>query len=153
MVFPFHDRKRLLWLLLALASMLSSAYCFFGWMNAVGQISGWRYLPKYEAQIPRLEREAKVWSALSITLPFVAALLLGFGRRASSVQPPTDPARSLTYPTESVTEKWFAPVMRYFRQLVISFLGTLGFVAGLFVLGLLLQKRSEEHTSELQSHH
>jgi len=138
--FAFRNKRGLLWLLLALASMLSSAYCFFGWMNAVGRISGWIALPQYQPQIPRLETEARVWSTLAITLPFVAAFMLGVRRRPSSVQPVADSATSLAYPTESVTEKWFAPMLRYFGQLAISLLGTLGFALGLFLLGLLLHK-------------
>lgn len=50
MQFGFRGKRSLLWVLLALALMLSSAYCFFGWMSAVGRISGWIGLPKYEAK-------------------------------------------------------------------------------------------------------
>ena len=71
--------------------MLSSAYCFFGWMSAVGRISGWIGLPQHEAQIPRLETEATLWSTLAIALPFVGALLLTFGKTASDKQPRADP--------------------------------------------------------------
>ena len=139
--FAFHDRRRLPWLLLALASMLSSAYCFFGWMGAVGRISGWIGLPQYQPQIPRLEIQAEVWSGLAIALPFVAALLLGLGRRPSGEQPRhPDSATSLTYRPKSVTERRFAPPVQYLGQLVISFLGTLGFGMVLFLLGLLLHK-------------
>jgi hypothetical protein len=60
--------------------MFASAYCFFGWMGAVGCISGWIGRPQYASQIPRLESEASLWSALAIALPFAAALLLSFGK-------------------------------------------------------------------------
>jgi hypothetical protein len=120
--------------------MFSSAYCFFGWMSAVGRISGWIGLPQYEPQIPRLETQARVWLATAIALPFVAALLLGVRRRASGVQPAADSTTSPSYQTESVTEKWYAPIVQYFGQLVISLLGTFGFIVALFLLGLVLQK-------------
>lgn len=138
--FAFRNKTSLPWLLPALACMLASAYCFFGWMNAVGRISGWIGLPQYAPQIPRLESQARLWSALAIALPFVAALLLSFGKRASDQQPPADSPTSLSYRAESVTEKRFAPMVQYLGQLVISLLGTLGFVMGFFLLGLLLHK-------------
>jgi hypothetical protein len=125
---------------LSIAAMLVSAYSVFGWMSAVGRISGWRGLPQYEPQIPGLENWATIWATLAIALPFIAALLLSFGRRASSVQPPLDSPTSLMYPTESVAEKWFTPIVRYLGQLAISLLGTFGFVVGLFLLALLLHK-------------
>lgn len=138
--FAFRNKRSLPWVLLALASMLSSAYCFFGWMSAVGRISGWTGLPQYEPQIPRLESQAKLWSALAIALPFVAALLLTFGKTASDKQPRADAPTSLTYRAESATEKRLAPILRYLGHLVVSLLGTLGFVVVLFLLGLLLHK-------------
>ncbi len=138
--FAFRDKKRLPWLFLALASMLSSAYCFFGWMGAVGRISGWIGLPEYEPRIPRLEIQANVWSALAIALPFVAALLLSVGKRAAGVQRGTDSPASLSYPAQPATEKWLAPIVQYLGQLLISLIGTLGFVVGLFLLGLFLHK-------------
>jgi hypothetical protein len=109
-------------------------------MGAVGSISGWIGLPQYAPQIPRLEIQARIWSGLAITLPFVAALLLGVGRKAPGVQHSTDSATSLTYRAESVTEKWLAPVVQYLGQLVFSLTETMGFVIGLFLLGLLLHK-------------
>jgi hypothetical protein len=136
--FAFRNKRALPWVLFALASMLSSAYCFFGWMSVVGRTSGWIGLPQYEPQIPRLEIQAKLWSALAIALPFVAALLLTFGKTASDKQPRPDAPTSLTYRAGSATEKRLAPILRYLGHLVVSFLGTLGFVVLLFLLGLLL---------------
>lgn len=120
--------------------MLSFAYCFFGWMSAVGRISGWIGLPQHEAQIPRLETEATLWSTLAIALPFVGALLLTFGKTASDKQPRADASSSLTYRAESATEKRLAPILRYLGRLVVCLLGTVGFVLVLFLLGLLLHK-------------
>jgi hypothetical protein len=138
--FAFRKKTSLPWLLLALACMLASAYCFFGWMSAAGRISGWIGLPQYASQIPRLESQARLWSAMAIALPFVAALLLSIGKRAAGVQRGTDSAASLSYPAQPATEKWLAPILQYLGQLVISLIGTLGFVVGLFLLGLFLHK-------------
>jgi hypothetical protein len=117
--------------------MLASAYCFFGWMSAVGRISGWIGLPQYAPQIPRLESQARLWSALEIALPFVAALLLSFGKRASDQQPRSGAPTSPTYRAESPAEQ---PILRYLGHFAASVLGTLGFVVVLFLLGLLLHK-------------
>lgn len=138
--FSFRNKTRLPWLLLALACMLASAYCFFGWMSAVGRVSGWIGLPQYEPQIPRLESQARLWSALAIALPFVAALLLSFGKRASDRRPRPDAPTSLTYRAESPTEEKLAPIRGYLGHFAASVLGTLGFVVVLFLLGLLLHK-------------
>jgi len=138
--FGFRNKRSLPWLLLALVCMLASAYCFFGWMGAVGRISGWIGLPQYEPQIPRLETQARVWLALAFTLPFVAALVLSFGKRAAEEQSVPASPTSLTYRPESATEKRLAPIFQYLGQLVIAFLGTLCFVVGLFLLELLLHK-------------
>lgn len=137
--FAFRNKRSLPWFLLALACMLASAYCFFGWMSAVGRVSGWIGLPQYAPQIPRLESQARFWSALAIALPFVAALLLSFGKTASD-QPRADAPTSLTYQAESPAEKRLAPILQYLGHFVASILGTLGFVVVLFLLGLLLHK-------------
>ena len=66
--------------------------------SAVGRISRWIGLPKYEAEIPKLQTQAEVCSGLAIALPFIAALLLGLGvpRSASSAD-----SSMLSYPVES----------------------------------------------------
>jgi len=134
------NKTTLPWLLPALACMLASAYCFFLWMSAVGRISGWIGLPQYAPQIPRLESQAGLWSALVIALPFVAALLLSFGKRASDRQPRADAPISLTYPADPPLDKSLAPILQYLAHFAASVLGTLGFVVVLFLLGLLLHK-------------
>ena len=138
--YAFRNKTSLHWLLLALACMLASAYCLFGWMSAVGRLSGWIGLPPYAPQVPRLESQARFWSALAIALPFVAELALTFGKTASAKQPRCDAPTSLTYRGESATEKKLAHVLRYLGHFAVSLLGTLGFVGVLFLLGLLLHK-------------
>src|SRR5271168_3281968 len=95
--FAFRNKRSLSWLLPALACMLASSYSFFGWMSAVGRISGWIGLPQYAPQIPRLESQARLWSALAIALPFIAALVLTFGKTASDKQPRGNAPTSLTF--------------------------------------------------------
>jgi hypothetical protein len=128
-------------LLLALAFMFASAYCFFAWMGAVSRISGWIGLPQHASQIPRLESETSLWSALAIALPLAAALLLSFGKATSDQRPSRNgSATSLTYQAQSPPEKILAPLLRYLGYLIISLIGTLGFVVVLFLFGLLLHK-------------
>ena len=133
-------KSRSPWLFLAVALMLASAYCFLVWIGSVASISGWIGLPEYESRIPRLQIQAKVWSGLVIALPFVAAFILGLGRRSMGALPQTDLATSLTYRGESSTEKWLTPIVQYLGRLVVSVLGTLGFVVGIFLVGFLLHK-------------
>jgi hypothetical protein len=140
LAFQWPSKRRIPWLLLSAALMFVSAYSVFGWMGAVGRIGGWTGLPQYQAEIPRLRNQAKVWSALAIALPFVAALLLGFGTRPSGVSTRSGSSTSLSYQAESRTEKWATPIFQYLRRLLISVLGTLGFVLCLFLIGLLLFK-------------
>ena len=78
--------------------MFTSAYSIFRSLGVVGAVSGWIGLPKYEAEIPKLQTQAEVWSGLAIAPPFIAALLLGLGapRSASSAD-----SSMLSYPAES----------------------------------------------------
>src|SRR5438128_11991408 len=101
MIFQWPSKKRVPWLLLSIASMFVSAYSVFGWMGAVGRIGGWTGLSQYEAEIPRLQKEAGLWLALVIALPFLAALLLGFGKTPAAVSAGGGSTASLTYPDES----------------------------------------------------
>jgi hypothetical protein len=138
--FDLRDTRRFVWVVLALASMLSSAYCFFGWMSVVGRASGWTGLPQYAPQIPQLETQASVWAALAIALPFMAALLLTVSKRTPEGLPRGHAPTAITYRNESATEIRLAPGLRYLGQLAVSLLGTIGFVLVLFLLGFLLQK-------------
>jgi hypothetical protein len=121
--------------------MFTSAYSIFRGLGVVGAVSGWIGLTQYEAGIPKLQREGEVWWWLAIALPWVAALLLGFGKEESSPQiehpgPPVD-----TCAAESKAEESTAPIVRYFTRLVISVLGTLGFALCLLLVDFLFYKR------------
>lgn len=131
-------KSRIPWLLLSFASMLVSAYSVFGWMDAVGRISGWTGLPQYEAQIPQFQTQARICSRLAIALPFVAAWFLGLGKKEVADQIEASGTMPVSYPPDS--RPWLAPVVRYAVRLAISILGTLGFTVGLFLVGLVLHK-------------
>ncbi len=128
------NKGRWAWLLLSTAAMFVSAYSVFGWMGAVGRISGWVGLPQYEAQIPRLRAQAE----LAVALPFLAAWFLGLGRKDQFNQREISGILPVTYPRDS--QPWFSSIFEYGVRLGLSIVGTLGFALCLFLLGMLLYK-------------
>jgi hypothetical protein len=128
-MFERPTKKRLPWLLGALALMFGSAYSILRFFVAVDAVSNWIGLPQYAGQIPKIEAEGMRWGKLGVVLPFVAAFLLGFGRdeadaRLGSVEPS---GRSIvTYSAKS--HEWIASIGSYSLRLAVSGLGTLGFV-------------------------
>jgi hypothetical protein len=130
------NKERLAWLLLSTAAMFVSAYSVFGWMGTVGRISGWTGLPQYEAQIPRLGVQAKVWLGLAVASPFLAAWFLGLGRKEQFNQREISGTLRVTYSRDS--RPWLSSVFEYVVRLGLSIVGTLGFALCLFVLGMLL---------------
>jgi len=126
MIFQWPAKRRIPWLLGALALMFGSAYSILRLFGIAGAISGWVGLPQYAAQIPKLEADASWWKMLAAALPFLAALLLGFGRDkvASS--------------TESRGR--FGTIVSYLLRLVVSGVGTLGFVVLLLLVLFVLYK-------------
>ena len=97
------NKGRWAWLLLSTAAMFVSAYSVFGWMGAVGRISGWVGLPQYEAQIPRLRAQAE----LAVALPFLAAWFLGLGRKDLSLPRMLSGAK-----TFQISDHQFKPLTR-----------------------------------------
>jgi hypothetical protein len=95
-------------------------------------------LPQYEAQIPLLRAQAKVWQGSAIALPFVAAWILGLGRKHQLNQNEVPELASVTYARDSHT--WLSVVSEYAFRLGLSIVGTLGFALCLFLLGTLLYK-------------
>ena len=138
--FQWPSRRRIPWLLVALALMFTSAYSIARLFAAIGSVSALTGVPEYAREIPRIQAAAAGWEKLAIALPFLAALVLSFGK-TSSGSTRSGSRTSLTYPAESQAEKWTAPIVRYFTQLVISVLGTLGFALCLFLVGFLFYKR------------
>jgi hypothetical protein len=120
--------------------MFIAAYSIARLFAAIASVSTLTGVPEYAREIPRIQAAAAGWEKLAIVLPFLAALVLGFGKTSSADSTGRERAASLTYPAESQAEKWTAPIVRYFTRLVISVIGTLGFVFCLFLLGLLFFK-------------
>jgi hypothetical protein len=131
----YATKRRMLWLILALALMFTSAYSITRWVGAIGAISGWVGLPQFAASIRVLQMQIQWWKTLALVLPFLAAFLLGL-----SSQRPRDSASPLprVFPVES--SRWTLPLERYLGRLAISMLGTLGFSLCLFLVGFLLYK-------------
>ena len=87
------NAKRLLVVLIALSLMLSAS-CFAAlWMDAVGRVSGWTGLPQYESKIPELRWYGTLWESLAVGFIFIAAFVLGLGKRVT---------------TNDVSPTWFA---------------------------------------------
>jgi predicted cobalt transporter CbtA len=134
--FKWPSKKRIPWLLGALVLMFVSAYSIFTYY-AIGANVGDRIgFPQFAAQIPKLEAEGLWWGRLGIALPFLAALLLGFGKeevvRASGrveLPGPGSAAYSAAEPHE-----WFAPIGGYLFRLAVSVVGTLGFAVLLLLV-------------------
>jgi hypothetical protein len=112
-------KGRLMWLVLSFAAMFVAACAVFGWLGAVGRISGWTGLPQYQSQIPKQRVQAEVWPALAVALPFLGALFLWLGRQK--------PGK-------------FSFGFEYGIRLGISILCTLGFSVCLLLIAVLLGK-------------
>jgi hypothetical protein len=108
------------WRLVSALFMFASAYSVWRWLAAVGTISGWIGLPQHKTEIPRIQVQAGVWETLALALPFLAAFFLWTGRRNRNegVSMISDGAACIG----------------------ISIAGTLGFLLGLFLLGMLLYR-------------
>lgn len=136
LAFHWPSKNRMPWLLLALASMFTSAYSVFRLMGVVASIS-WRTGPDKQI-IPELQKEGDMWLWLALVLPFLAALLLGMGKKEMPTHVEASNTASLAYPPGSRGS--LAPIARYGARLAISLLGTLGFALCLFLVGLALHK-------------
>jgi hypothetical protein len=128
------------WLLVALALMFTSAYSIARLFAAIASISALTGVPQYVREIPRSRAQAGWSETLAVVLPFFAALVLGLGKPTSAGSAESGVTASFTYPTESQAEKWTAPVVRYFIRLVISVLGTFGFLLCLLFIGFVFYK-------------
>jgi len=120
--------------------MFTSAYSLARLFAAVASVGALTGVPEYAREIPRIQAEAVWWETLAIVLPFVAALVLGLGKTSSAGSAGSGSTAFLTYPTESEAEKWTAPIVRYFTRLVISLLGTFGFLLCLLLIGFVFYK-------------
>ena|SRR5882724_1131746 len=140
LAFQWPSKRRIRWVLVALALMFTSAYSIARLFAAIASVGALTGVPEYAREIPRIKAEAVWWETLAIVLPFFAALVLGFGKTSSAGAAGSRSAASLTYAAESQAEKWTAPIVRYFTRLVISLLGTFGFLLCLLLIGFVLYK-------------
>jgi len=111
-------------------------------MDAVGKISGWIGVPglEYEGQVPRLQWYAGLWSGLALVFPFLAALLLGLGKRAGPSHAETSHASVITGP--EVSHEWTAvnAILTYLLRVAISALASLAFMVMFILVVVLLEK-------------
>jgi hypothetical protein len=128
------------WLILAISLMFASAICGLLYMDSVGKISGWTGVPEYEGFVPRLQRHAMLWSGLAVALPFLAALLLGFGKGAG--QSHTETSRTSVITGPEVSHEWTAgtAILTYLLRVAFSALASLAFTVVFVLLVSLLEK-------------
>ncbi len=111
-------------------------------MDAVGKISGWIGVPgpEYEGQVPRLQWHAGLWSFLALVFPFLAALLLGFGKAVGPSHAKTSCATSITDP--EVSHEWTAvtAILAYLLRVAIAALASLVFMVVFILIVVLLEK-------------
>jgi len=136
------DRNRLPWLLMAVVLMFASAICGLLYMDAAGKISGWIGVPgpEYGGQVPRLQWYAGLWSGLALVFPFLAALLLGFGKGAGPSRAETSRTSIITDP--EVSHEWTAvnAILTYLLRVAIVALASLAFMVVFILVVVLLEK-------------
>jgi hypothetical protein len=128
------------WIWIAITLMLASAYCSLRWIGLIGAVSGWTGLAYYEAQIPKLQVQARLWSASAIILLFAAAAVLGLGQAPRTGETHTNVDSPLTSEAESAGDKWTGRVIRYLGHLVVAVSGTLVFLVLLTAVGFVFYK-------------
>lgn len=122
------SKKRIPWLLGALALMFFSAYSIFNFYAIGFNVGARRGIPKFATQIPKLEAEGLWWGRLGLALPFLAAFLLGFGRdEADKDFSRAEPTGRMAITYSAASHEWLDPIASYLFRLAISGLGTLGF--------------------------
>ncbi|MGH9745325.1 MAG: hypothetical protein ACRD59_04360 [Candidatus Acidiferrales bacterium] len=141
MTFHWPSKQRIPWLLGALALMFCSAYSILTFYIIGFNVSGWIGLPQYAARIPKLETEAAWWGKVGVALPFIAALLLGFGRNIDGGvgRVETTGQTVVSYPAESRGER-LGPIVGYLVRLALSGIGTLAFMVLLLLSWFVLYK-------------
>jgi hypothetical protein len=120
--------------------MFASAICALFYMDAVGRISGWIGVPEYEAYVPHLQMRAALWSGLAIMFPFVAALLLGLGKRVEPRHAGTSRTSIVTAPEVSHERSVVTAILTYLLRLAVSVLGSLAFIVAFVLVVSLLEK-------------
>lgn len=114
-------------------------------MDAVERTSGWVGLPKDVAQIQRLHWYAGLWSTLAMVLPFLAALLLGFGKKEGPKKAGSSNQGKALISSER-SYGWTSGIGMTLLRVGISVLGAVGFiVAAILVVSLLEKLRMPAH--------
>jgi hypothetical protein len=134
------SRNRLSWLILAIALMVTSAICNLLYMDTVGKISGWFGLPGYENYVPNLQGRAMLWSSLAVMFPFLAALLLGFGRATGPSNAGASIRGVISSSEVSRGRTAVTAVFAYLFRVAISALASLAFTVVFIVIVALLER-------------
>jgi hypothetical protein len=135
-------KNRLPFLVAGVALMIVSAICGLLYLDVVGKVSGWIGLPEYERYVPRLQWYGGLWLTLALTLPFLAALLLGLGKGARPRIADTAGPGVMSYPDVSHESESTAisAVLAYLLRLTLSVLVTVGFMIVIYFVASLLDK-------------
>jgi hypothetical protein len=121
------SKRRAPWLIGAVAMMFGSAYSIAQWAVTAAYIGDWTGRPGFATHIPGLEWEGKWFVVLAAILPFIAALLLGFGK-GSAESAGNGLTRPLSYAAETKAEKWSMSVVQYFIYFLTSLLDIAAFL-------------------------
>ena len=141
MIFKWPGKKRIPWVLGALALMFASAYSIFKFYDIGANVGDRIGFPQFAVQIPKLEAEGLWWGRLGIALPFLAALLLGFGKEdVIRTVDRVEPTGSGTVSYSAEPREWLAPIRTYLLSLAVSAVGTLGFMVLLLLALFVLYK-------------
>lgn len=80
------NRKHWYLLIAALSLMFALAYSVLSGINIASQINAQLGISQYQGQIQSLEWHAVVLLGIALGLPFLAAFLLGLGKRSERTQ-------------------------------------------------------------------
>jgi hypothetical protein len=127
-------------MILAITLMLASAFCGLLYIDAVGKISGWIGLPKYEGYVPRLRAYAMIWSGLALALPFLAAFLVGHGKSAGIRHAETNRDNVVTGPEVSREWAFATALLAYLLRVAAAAFASVAFMVVFVFVALMLQK-------------
>ena len=126
LAFHLPTKSRIPWIAAAVCCMYGSSYSIDRLLGIAGFVSDWTGVPQYAEQIRQLNERAPWWAASAIGFILLSAVLLGLGIQTKSDEALL--AADWTLARFCRPEELIPAVLRFVGRLVISILGTLGFV-------------------------
>jgi hypothetical protein len=126
LAFHLPTKSRIPWIAAAVCCMFGSSYSIDRLLGIAGFVSAWTGTPQYAERIRQLNERAPWWAVSAVGFILLATLLLGLG-----IQTKADEALLATDTTLASfcrPEELIPAVLRFVGRLVISILGTIGFV-------------------------